>query len=66
MKKYVVVIEETVVDEFEVEANDFCEALDIAAEKYRSGEFILSPEEPQFRQMAVVKPDGETTEWTEF
>ena len=66
MTKYTVAIEETVVEEFEIEANDFGEALDIVAEKYRKGEIILSPREVQFKQMAVVKPYCELTEWSEF
>lgn len=66
MTKYTIAIEETVVEEFEIEANDFGEALEIAAEKYRKGEIVLRPGEVQFKQMAVVKPDCESTEWSEF
>ncbi len=66
MTKYTIAIEETVVEEFEIEANDFGEALDIAAEKYRKGEIVLCPGEVQFKQMAVVKPDCESTGWSEF
>lgn len=53
-------------EEFEVEAENFGEALDIAEEKYRNWEFVLCPGEVQFRQMAIVKPNRESTEWTEF
>ena len=66
MKTYTIAIEETIVEEFEIEANDFGEALDIAAEKYRKGEIVLYPREVQFKQMAVLKPDCESTEWVEF
>lgn len=66
MKKYIIAIEETIVEEFEIEANDFGEALDIAAEKYRKGEIVLCSGEVQFKQMAVVKPNCESTEWSEF
>ena len=66
MKKYTIAIEEIVVEEFEIEANDFGEALDIAVEKYRKGEIALCSGEVQFNQIAVVKPDCESTEWTEF
>lgn len=62
MKKYTVAIEETVVEKFEVEANDFGEALGIAAEKYRKGEFVLSPGDVQFKQMTIVKPLCESIE----
>lgn len=66
MKKYTIAIEETVVEEFEIEANDFSEALDIASEKYRKGEIVLCSGEVQFKQIAVVKPDCESTEWSVF
>jgi len=66
MTKYTIAIEEIVVEEFEIEANDSGEALDIAAEKYRKGEIVLCPGEVRFKQMAVMKPDCEATEWSEF
>ena len=66
MKKYTVAIEETVVKEFEVEANDLGEALDIAKNKYHKGEFVISSGEVQFKQIAIVKPHCESTEWNEF
>lgn len=40
--------------------------MDIAAEKYRKGEFVLAPGEVRFKQMAVVSPKNEVTEWNEF
>ena len=66
MKKFTIAIVEFIVEEFEVEANDFGEALDIAAEKYRKGEFVLCTGEVHFKQMAIVKPTCESTGWTEF
>ena len=64
--KFKVAIEETVVGEFEVEADNFAEALEIAEEKYKKGEFVLEPGEVQFKQMAIVEPSNEVTEWKEF
>ena len=64
MKKFTIAIEETVVQEFEVMAEDSIAALEIAEEKYYSGEFVLAPGEVQFRQMASV--GDEPTEWMEF
>ena len=64
MKKFIIAIEETVVQEFEVMAEDSIEALEIAEQKYRKGEFVLEPGEVQFRQMASV--GDEPTEWREF
>lgn len=64
--KYTIAIEETVVEEFKIEARDSIEALYIATEKYRKGEIVLCPGEVQFKQIAVVAPDNEATEWEEF
>lgn len=64
--KYTIAIEETVVEEFEIEANDLVEALNIASEKYHKKEIVLCPGEMQFKRMAVVNPYCETTEWIEF
>ncbi len=66
MKKYTIVIEETVVKEFEVYADDSEEAMKIAEKKYRGGEFILDPGEVQFTQMCISKPASEVTEWSRF
>ena len=66
MKKFIIAIEETVVDEFEVEANSAEEAMEIAQENYRNGEFVLEPGEVTFKQMSVVKPSEESTGWVEF
>lgn len=66
MKKYIIAIEENIVEEFEIEANNYEEALAIATEKYRKGELTLCPGKVQFKQMAVIKPNCESTEWIEF
>lgn len=65
MRKFKVAIEETVVDEFTVEADSESEALEIARQKYRNGEFVLEPGEVQYKQMAVVS-ENENHEWREF
>lgn len=61
-----VAIEESVVQEFDVFANDTGEAIDSAITKYRAGEFVLKPCLPQFRQIAVSYPSSDTSEWMEF
>ena len=66
MKTFTIAIEETVVEEFKVIANDVEEALKIAEHKYRNEEFILCPGEVQSRQMAVLNLSNEVTEWVEF
>lgn len=56
MKKYTIIIEETVAEEFELEAKDSNEALKIAEEKYAKGEFVLCPGEIQHKQLYVLEP----------
>ena len=64
--QYKIAIEETVVDEFEVEASSDAEAIRIAGEKYHKGEFVLEPGEVQFKQMAIISPEREQPDWVEF
>ena len=66
MKKFAIAIEETIAAEFEVEADTAQEALFIAKEKYENGEFVLSPGEVQSKQLSIVRPCNETSEWVEF
>lgn len=66
MKEFTIVIEETVSQPFVVVANDAEEAMKIAEDKYKNGEFVLEPGELVCKQMTIVSPDDELTEWTEF
>lgn len=66
MKHFVIAIEETIVQNFEVEAENAKQAMKIAKEKYHNCEFVLEPGEVCFKQMAVIQPDNVATEWTEF
>lgn len=66
MKKFVIAIEETVTQNFDIEAENAECAMKIAEEKYRNGELVLESGEVNFKQMAVMKPDEEVTEWIEF
>ena len=66
MKKYKIAIEETVTEEFEVEADNLHKAMEIAAKKYYDGEFVAAPGEAQAKKMAVIEPDCENSAWTEF
>ena len=56
MTKYTIAIEETIVKEFEVFADNTAVAMRIAEKKYKEGDFILNPGEVQFTQMSVVNP----------
>lgn len=66
MKKYKIAIEETVTEEFEVEADNLHKAMEIAAKKYYDGEFIVAPGEVQAKKMAVIEPYSENSAWVEF
>ena len=59
MKKYQIVIEETIVDDFTVEADSPDEARSIAERKYKSGEFVIEDGEVQTRCIAVNDTDCE-------
>ena len=66
MKKFTVVIEETVSKEFEVLAENEEQALNNAKEKYYNCEFVLDPGDLVYKQMSVINQDKETSEWFEF
>lgn len=66
MKKYIITIEETVVQNFEIFAENEDEAYEIAKEKYRKGEIVLEPGELQYKQMAINTSNDEISEWIEF
>ncbi len=62
--KFTVNIEETINQEFEVEASNFAEALEIAEQKYKNGEFVLDQAHLTAKQMATMSPLA--SEWVEF
>ena len=66
MKKFIIAIEEMISEEFEVEAETAEEAMEMAKHKYDIGEYVLSPGNLAAKQMSVVSPDNEATEWVEF
>lgn len=66
MRKFIVSIEETVVEEFEVIAKNAEQAMDIAKQKYDDCEFVLEPGKLISKQMAIIKPGEEAAEWYEF
>lgn len=64
--KYKVIIEETLSEEFEVEAKTKEEAIDIAEKKYRNGEIVLEPGNLTAAQMVALLGNEnlqETTKW---
>jgi len=66
MKKFCVVIEETISEEFEIDAESKEDAIKKAIEKYKSGEFVLSPGNLEHKQFAILEDDSEIDEWIEF
>ena len=67
MSDYKIVIEEVVNKAFWVEASSAEEAMEIAVQKYHSGEFVLDGDATvTYKQMCVDHPDDELTEWTRF
>ena len=67
-KKFIVDIEEMIVQSFEVEAESMEEAMEIAEDKYWKGEFVLEADaDVSARQMRASSEDfWEQTAWTEF
>lgn len=67
MGKFTIIIEEHISKAFEVEADDIGEAMEIAEEKYKNGEFVVEPSTPTARlMMAEDNENNECTEWSEF
>ena len=63
--KITVTIEEHISQDFEVEADTLEEAMQIAEDKYRSGEFVLDDPCVTARLM-MAENNYEATEWEEF
>ena len=67
MNRYIVNIEETVNEDFEVYAESPQEAFEIAAEKYENGEFVLEPGNLTDKKIAVFGENNEQfIDWEEF
>lgn len=65
-KKIKVTIEEHISQTFEVEAADTEEAMKIAEQKYKEGEFVLSPGDVTYKCMSADDGNGDCTEWVKF
>ena len=59
MSQYQIIIEETVVDDFTVEADSAKEAQSIAEQLYRDGKIVLESGEVQQKRIAVNDSDCE-------
>ena len=65
MKKFIVAVEETVVQEFEITAESASEALALVQSGYKKGDIVLENAEVQHKQMAVMN-DKEPSKWIAF
>ena len=63
MEKYTIVIEETVVGEFEITAESEQEALEEARQEHKKANFVLEPGELQHAKIAIAKPNEDAFEW---
>ena len=64
--KYVIAIEKTLVQEFDISANNAEEAFRKAVEYYKNGTSVITQGEVQFKQMAIIAAYYEATDWKEF
>ncbi len=65
--KYIVTIEETVSQNFEIEASDIENALKIAEKNYKNGKFVLEPGNLIYKQICAESSDGtDSVDWYEF
>ena len=65
--KYSILIEETVSETFEVEADSEEQAQKIAIDKFRNSEFVLDPGNVTQKKVCVLpEDDSKNTEWIEF
>ena len=65
--KFTITIEEHIVQDFCVEADDMETAMELAEQKYKDGEFVVENGEAQTVLMAGRCPEtDETTEFTEI
>ena len=66
VKKFVIAIEEMICQEFDVVAETAEEAMETAEKLYKAGTFVLVNVAVCAKQMAIVSPDEDVTEWCEF
>ncbi len=60
-------IEETVVEEFDIDVPDDVDPSEYIAEQYYAGKIVLESGKCQFRQMEIHNLEDDTwTEWKEF
>ena len=66
MKRFVIAVEETITQEFEICADNEQEALYLMKEGYEKGEIVVDGGEVQSHQLAVIESVGNSPEWIKF
>ena len=66
MRKIKVTIEEHISQTFEIEADTIEQAMQIAENKYISGEYVLENSCVTAKLMSADDGNGDCTEWVEF
>ena len=66
MKKYRLIIEETISETFEIEANSKEEAISGAIQEYNNGNFVVGSDNVEHRQISIMGDNGELTDWIIF
>ena len=66
MKKFNIIIEETISQEFVVSADNYNEAIAIAKEKYSNCEFVLEPGNLISKEMKIYDSENFGVDWFEF
>ena len=68
MKKFKIIIEEHISGTFEVEAEDMEQAMEIAEDKYKMGEFVVESDGYPTAKLMMAEDEEtcECTEWEEF
>ena len=66
MRKYRVIIEETVSEAFDIEATSEEDAISGAIQEYDAGNFVVGSDNVECRRISVVGENGELTDWTTF
>jgi len=66
LKRFIVTVEETISEDFEVYAENENEAFEITKNNYRNGTFVLQPGNVTFRQMTLMDEKEENATWRPF
>lgn len=64
--KYIINIEKSINQEFEIEAENVTRAFELAVEKYSKEGMDAKNTYISAKQIAIVGPDDEASEWVEF